>query len=144
MAVIELLPTINAALNGTAAICLLLGRWAIARRQVVYHRALMVAAFVVSILFLASYLVYHFSTHVITPFGGTGLWRTVYYSVLISHSVLAASVPALAIITLWRAVRNDLRRHRAIARWTFPIWLYVSVTGVLIYLMLYHFFPASA
>jgi len=141
MVSVELLPTLNAFLNGCAALCLLAGRWAIARRRVAYHRALMLTAFGFSTLFLASYLVYHFSTHVITPFGGTGIWRPIYYSLLISHSVLAASVPVLATITLWRGLRGHIRRHRALARWTFPIWLYVSVTGVVIYLMLYHLFP---
>jgi uncharacterized membrane protein YozB (DUF420 family) len=138
---IEHLPTLNAVLNGCAAVCLVAGRWAIAQRRIALHRTLMLTAFGFSVLFLASYLVYHFSTHVVTPFAGTGIWRPVYYSLLISHSVLAAGVPVLALITLWRGLKQDFRRHRAIARWTFPIWLYVSVTGVLIYVMLYHLFP---
>ncbi len=143
MITVEHLPTLNALLNACAAVCLLAGRFAIARRQIAAHRAFMVAAFVVSVLFLSSYVVYHFSTRVITPFAGTGVWRTIYYALLISHSVLAAIVPILAVITLWRAVRGNFRRHRSVARWTFPVWLYVSVTGVLIYAMLYHLFPGA-
>lgn len=141
---LDQLPTLNALLNLCAAVYLVGGRIAIARRRIGQHRALMVAAVVCSALFLTSYLVYHFSTHVVTPFAGTGVWRPIYYGLLISHSVFAAAVPILVVVTLWQAVRKRFEQHRAFARWTFPIWLYVSVTGVLVYLMLYHFFPGTA
>ncbi len=100
----------------------------------------MLAAFTTSVLFLLSYLTYHFAVGVITPFRGAGFWRIVYLSVLISHSVLAAIVPFLAIVTLYRGLKMQVKRHRAIARWTLPVWLYVSITGVLVYLMLYVWF----
>lgn len=141
MIAVENLPTVNAVLNTCSAFCLVGGRIAIARRQVALHRLFMLGAFAFSVLFLSSYLVYHFSTHIITPFAGRGLWRPVYYTLLVLHSVFAAIVPVLAVITLWRALRKDFQRHRALARWTFPIWLFVSVSGVLVYLMLYHLFP---
>lgn len=141
---VEALPTVNAVLNTCSALCLVSGRIAIARRRVELHRFFMLAAFAFSVLFLSSYLVYHFSTHIVTPFAGTGIWRPVYYTLLVLHSVLAATVPVLAVMTLWRAWRKDFRRHRALARWTFPIWLFVSISGVLVYLMLYHFFPGRS
>ncbi len=141
---LENLPTLNAVFNLCATLCLIGGRFAIARRRVESHRVLMGAAVVFSALFLVSYLVYHFSTHVVTPFAGQGIWRPIYYSLLISHSLLAAAVPVLVVLTLWRALRKRFQQHRALARWTFPVWLYVSVTGVLVYLMLYHLFPGTA
>ncbi len=141
---VEILPTVNAVLNACSALCLVGGRIAIARRRIEIHRLFMLGAVSFSVLFMASYLVYHFSTRVVTPFAGTGIWRPVYYTLLVLHSVFAASIPVLAAITLWRALRKDFQRHRAIARWTFPIWLFVSVSGVLVYVMLYHLFPSSA
>ncbi|MBI4083982.1 MAG: DUF420 domain-containing protein [Candidatus Lambdaproteobacteria bacterium] len=138
----SLLPALNASLNGLATVLLLCGRLAIHRRRVAVHRACMGAAFLVSVLFLISYLVYH-ATRLQTPFGGEGALRTVYYALLISHVVLAAAVPPLAVVTLYRALRGQFERHRRIARWTFPVWLYVSVTGVLVYFMLYRWFPAA-
>ena len=131
------LPTVNATLNGTAAVLLVWGRILIRRKQVQQHRKVMIAAFVVSCLFLVCYLVYHYQVGSVR-FPGTGALRTVYLSILGTHTVLAATVPVLAIITLRRGLAGRYDRHRAIARWTFPIWLYVSVTGVVVYLMLYH------
>ncbi len=139
----EDLPLLNAILNGAATVCLLAGRWAIARKRITQHRAWMLAAMVLSTAFLGSYLVYHFSTHIVTPFAGTGIWRPIYYSILTSHIVLAPAVPVLAVLAVWRGLRMQVARHRAIVRWAFPIWLYVSVTGVLIYLMLYHWFAPA-
>lgn len=130
------LPTVNASLNALATVLLCAG-WILARRgQKRAHRAVMIAALICSGAFLTSYLVYHFQVGSV-PFQGTGLVRTVYFSVLISHTVLAVAVPVLATITVVRAVKGRFKKHRAIGRWTLPIWLYVSVTGVVVYLMLY-------
>lgn len=134
------LPTLNAVLNFLSFIFLLIGYRCIRRKNVRCHRKMMLAAFTTSVLFFLSYLTYHFAVGVITPFRGTGFWRIVYLSILISHSVLAAIVPFLAIITLYRGLKMQVKRHRAIARWTLPVWLYVSITGVLVYLMLYVWF----
>jgi uncharacterized membrane protein YozB (DUF420 family) len=131
------LPTVNAILNGIAAVFLLAGWVLIRRRRMRAHRAAMLAALVCSVAFLASYLVYHAQVGSVR-FQGTGAIRTVYFTVLLTHTVLAAAVPFLAAITLTRALQRRFPRHRAIARWTLPIWLYVSVTGVVVYWMLYH------
>ncbi|MCH8841755.1 MAG: DUF420 domain-containing protein [SAR324 cluster bacterium] len=138
----SVLPSVNAVLNGTSAILLVAGYAAIRRRWIGLHRAMMSTAFATSILFLISYVVYHV-TQLHTVFRGEGWVVYFYYGMLISHVVLAVSVVPLAIITLRRALRADFRRHRRLARWTLPIWLYVSVTGVAIYLMLYVIYPAG-
>ena len=130
------LPTLNAALNATSAVLLLVGWVLILRRKIDAHRRAMLSAFACSIVFLASYLVYHFQVGSV-KFQGTGTVRTVYFAVLLTHTVLAAAVPFLAAITLSRALARRFDRHRKIARWTLPIWLYVSVTGVVVYWMLY-------
>lgn len=130
------LPTLNAALNALAAVLLTLGWIFIRRREVGGHRACMLAAFATSAAFLASYLVYHANVGSV-PFQGRGAVRAVYFTILISHVLLAAAILPLALVTLSRALAARFDRHRAIARWTLPIWLYVSVTGVVIYLMLY-------
>jgi putative membrane protein len=135
------LPTLNAALNASSAVLLALGFRFIRRRAVTAHRACMLAAFGVSMLFLISYLTYHYYVGSVR-FTGTGWVRGVYFAILISHTILAALVPPLAIVTLTRAVRGQLDRHRRLARWTLPIWLYVSVTGVVVYVMLYHLYRA--
>ena len=132
-------PVINASLNGVSAVLLLVGRWFISKGRVASHRATMITAVITSTLFLISYLYYH--AHVgSVRFQGTGWSRPVYFTILISHVILAAAIVPLVIITLIRALRERFDRHRAIARWTFPLWLYVSVTGVLVYFMLYHWF----
>jgi uncharacterized membrane protein YozB (DUF420 family) len=135
--VTEYLPTLNALLNSTSALLLLAGRFAIARGDRRAHKRAMIGAVSVSVAFLASYLVYH-AIHGSTPFTGQGAVRTLYFMILISHTILAAAVVPLVFLTLRRglAARYDL--HKKIARWTFPVWLYVSVTGVIVYLMLYH------
>lgn len=130
------LPAVNATLNGSAAVLLLWGRYLISRRKVDLHRKVMLTAFGVSIAFLICYLVYHAQVGSV-PFQKHGPIRIVYFSILITHTLLAATVPVLAILTLRRALRREFERHRRLARWTFPIWLYVSVTGVIVYLMLY-------
>lgn len=131
------LPTVNALLNGLSATFLVTGYWLIRQRKIGAHRASMLAAFACSILFLVSYLFYHSQVGSVR-FQGTGMLRTFYLGVLLTHSVLAAAVPILAVITLTRALRGRFDKHAEIARWTLPIWLYVSVTGVLVYWMLYH------
>ncbi|OGL58136.1 MAG: hypothetical protein A3I72_10825 [Candidatus Tectomicrobia bacterium RIFCSPLOWO2_02_FULL_70_19] len=135
------LPTLNAALNALAAILLIAGYLEIRALRVRRHRALMLAAFAVSILFLVSYLVYHYHVGSVR-FTGQGWIRPVYFAVLISHTLLAAAVPVLAVLTLRLAWRGEFARHRRLARWTFPIWLYVSVTGVVVYVLLYQIYPA--
>jgi len=135
---ISLLPSINATLNALSAVLLVCGFVLIRRKQIARHRRVMLTAFVTSCVFLVCYLVYHAQVGSV-PFHheGTTL-RTVYLSILFTHTVLAATVPVLAIITLRRGLAARYDRHRKIARWTLPIWLYVSVTGVVVYVMLYH------
>lgn len=130
------LPALNASLNGLAALLLLCGFVFVRRRQIGRHRACMLAAFACSVVFLASYLFYHANVGSVR-FQGTGSIRTLYFTILISHTILAAAVPPLALVTLTRALRGRFDRHRVIARITLPIWLYVSVTGVVVYWMLY-------
>jgi uncharacterized membrane protein YozB (DUF420 family) len=130
------LPAVNATLNATAAVLLVCGYVLILRRQKQAHKRVMVAAFATSSVFLVCYLIYHWQVGSVR-FPRTGAIRTVYLSILATHTVLAASVPVLAIVTLSRGLSGRFDKHRAIARWTLPIWLYVSVTGVVVYLMLY-------
>ena len=134
-------PVIDASLNGASAILLVIARQMIKQGRMAIHRALMLTALVTSSLFLVSYLYYH--AHVgSVRFQGQGWSRPVYFSILISHTILAVAVVPLVIITLSRALRERFDRHRVIARWTYPVWLYVSVTGVVVYVMLYHLFAA--
>jgi uncharacterized membrane protein YozB (DUF420 family) len=139
----ENLPTVNAALNGTSAVLLTIGYMAIRRQKVRVHKTCMLTALAVSTVFLASYLYYHIVVREGKPtrFAGEGGARRVYFAVLISHTVLAASVAPLAIITAYLGLRGRIDKHRLIARWTFPIWLYVSMTGVEVYWMLYYLYP---
>ena len=130
------LPAINATLNATAAVLLVWGYVLIRRRSVAAHRNVMLAAFVTSTVFLCCYLIYHYNVGSVR-FPRTGAIRTIYLSILATHTALAAAVPPLAIITLSRGLRSRFDRHRKIARWTLPVWLYVSVTGVVVYWMLY-------
>ena len=130
------LPAVNASLNATSTLFLVIGWLFIRRRDMRRHRFCMWTAFAASGLFLASYLVYHANVGSV-PYGGDGVLRIVYFAILITHVVLAAVILPLALVTLSRALSRRFDRHRAIARWTLPIWLYVSVTGVVIYLMLY-------
>jgi putative membrane protein len=132
------LPTLNATLNGVAAVLLGTGYAMIRGRRIGAHRAFMLAAWVASMLFLASYSVYHAFAGS-KPYPGHGAARAVYFAVLIPHVVLAAAVVPLAIVTLARGLAAKHPAHKRLARWTLPIWLYVSVTGVIVYLMLYVF-----
>lgn len=141
------LPSINACLNLTATILLVRGRLLIRAGRRTAHARTMIAAAVVSALFLAGYLTYHFVVvpelgH--TPYRGSGVGRWLYYAMLLSHVLLAIVNLPMILLALWRAWRQDWERHRRIARWTWPVWLYVSVTGVLVYLVLYHLNPAEA
>ena len=130
------LPTLNATLNGIAGLFLLAWYYFIRRRQIARHRAAMIGSFVMSTLFLVSYLIYHANVGS-KPFQGQGSIRIVYFTILITHIVLAATVVPLALVTLVRGLKRDDLRHRRIAKFTWPIWMYVSVTGVVVYLMLY-------
>ena len=135
------LPHFNAFLNFTSFVLLLTGYYFIRRKNVIAHRNCQVAALSVSVLFLISYLTYHFN-HGATKFAGQGIARPIYFTILLTHTILAAVIVPFVIITVRRAKRRDFQRHKAIARWTLPMWLYVSVTGVLVYLMLYHLYPS--
>lgn len=133
------LPALNATLNATAAVLLAVGWILIRRGRIAQHRAVMIAAFCTSVLFLISYLTYHAqigSKH----FPGTGAVRIVYFTILLTHTVLAATIVPLVLITLSRGLKRRDARHRAIARWTMPLWMYVSVTGVVVYVMLYRLY----
>ena len=133
---VQSLPTLNAFLNATSAVLLVIGYKLIRSGQREAHRKVMLAAFAVSTVFLASYLTHHYLAGIVY-FKHDGWLRTVYQTILLTHTVLAATVPVLAIISLRRAWAGKFPAHRKIARWTLPIWLYVSVTGVVVYLMLY-------
>ena len=137
---VSYLPHLNACLNGTSAILLFSGYSFIRARNVSAHRACQIAALVVSLLFLTSYLIYHYH-HGATRFLGTGVVRPVYFTLLISHTILALVIVPLVTISFYRAFRGDFIRHRRIARVTLPLWLYVSITGVIVYLMLYQIYP---
>jgi putative membrane protein len=130
------LPAVNATLNASASVLLVWGYTLIRRRRKQAHKRVMLAAFATSCAFLVCYLVYHAQVGSVR-FQHPGAIRAVYLTILATHTVLAAAVPPLAIITLSRALSARFDKHRAIARWTLPIWLYVSVTGVVVYVMLY-------
>jgi uncharacterized membrane protein YozB (DUF420 family) len=138
---ISYLPHINACLNATSAVLLFSGYRFIRAGNVAAHRACQVSAFIVSLLFLASYLTYHYN-HGTTRFQGTGLARPIYFTILTTHTILAIAIVPLVAVTLYRALRQDFMRHRRIARITLPLWLYVSITGVIVYLMLYQIYPS--
>jgi putative membrane protein len=130
------LPAVNAILNGTATVLLIIGYVLIKNSKIQAHHNVMITAFVVSCLFLVSYLVYHYNVGSVR-FDKPGWVRTVYLWILTTHTVLAAAVPVLAILTLRFAVKGNFSKHKALAKWTFPIWLYVSITGVVVYVLLY-------
>jgi len=139
---IDMMPTLNAILNATSGLLITIGYVMIRRRRISAHRACMIGAVVCSSLFLVSYVTYHVGFGKgVTRFTGTGTVRWVYLSILISHTILAVTIVPFVIVTLRRALRGDFLKHRRVARWTFPMWLYVSVTGVIVYFMLYHWYP---
>ena len=137
------LPTVNAVLNSVSAVLLTLGFVEARKRNLETHRRYMLSAAVTSTLFLVSYLTYHFQVGA-THFQAQGLVKSIYFVILISHTILAALAAPLVLLTLWRALRGDFIRHKRVARWTWPVWMVVSVTGVLIYLLLYHYPGASS
>ena len=140
---IPYLPHVNAFLNATSAVLLIAGYRFIRSLRVDAHRKCQVSAVITSTLFLISYLTYHYY-HGDTRFLGQGIVRPFYFTILITHVILAIVIVPLVLVTVYRAARGDFIRHKKIARWTLPLWLYVSVTGVIVYLMLYHFYPTPA
>jgi len=138
---VSFLPHLNAFLNATSGILLVAGYSFVRARRITAHRNCQVTAVLTSTLFLISYLTYHYH-HGATRFAGQGIVRPLYFTILITHTILAVVIVPLIIVTLYRAARGDFIRHRRIARWTLPLWLYVSVTGVIVYLMLYHIYPS--
>ena len=137
---VSVLPALNAVLNGTSALLLTVGYLFIRRKKVTAHKICMLTAFGVSSLFLVSYLIYHYQVGSMA-FPGYGWIRSVYFTLLISHIILAAFIVPLALTTIYRAWSEQFDKHMRIARWTLPLWLYVSVTGVIVYLMLYQLYP---
>ena len=135
------LPAVNAGLNGLSAVLLTAGFIFIRRKNRQAHRNCMIAAFITSTLFLACYLTYHFTVTAVTRFTEPAWFRPVYLTILSTHTILAAAVVPMVLMTLHRAIRQRFEAHRKIARWTWPIWMYVSITGVVIYLLLYQIFP---
>ncbi len=136
------LPALNACLNATSATFLLLGYWQIRHKNRTAHRLCMSAALLTSTVFLISYLYYHYH-HGSTAFQGQGPVRLAYFAILLTHTVLAAAIVPMILLTFARALKGDFARHKPLARWTLPLWLYVSATGVIVYLMLYQLYPAS-
>ena len=135
------LPALNASLNGLCAVLLSFAYYFIRRKNIVAHRRCMIAAVITSTVFLASYLTYHFTVHGITRFKDPAWFRPIYLTLLLTHTVCAAIILPMIIVTLTRALRGRFELHKKIARWTWPIWMYVSVTGVIVYLLLYQIFP---
>jgi uncharacterized membrane protein YozB (DUF420 family) len=135
------LPALNAALNTFSAVFLAGGYWCIKRERQQAHRSFMLAAVATSTLFLISYLTYHALVHTVTRFQNPTWFRPIYLFILLTHTILATALVPLVGITLFRALKQRFDPHRRIARWTWPVWMYVSVTGVLIYLLLYQIFP---
>src|SRR5438874_3572207 len=137
----SVLPHLNATLNASSFILLSSGYYFIRRGRVLGHRRCQLSALTASVLFLISYVVYHLH-HGTTRFAGQGIARPIYFTILTTHTILAAVIVPFVIITVRRALHGDFLRHRAIARWTLPMWMYVSITGVIVYLMLYHLYPS--
>jgi putative membrane protein len=135
------LPHFNAVLNFSSFVLLLFGYCFIRRKNIIAHRNCQIAALSVSVLFLISYLTYH-SQHGATRFQGQGIVRPIYFTILTTHTILAVVIVPFVIVTFRRAKRGEFLRHKSIARWTLPMWLYVSITGVLVYVMLYHIYPS--
>lgn len=141
---IQFFPPLNASLNALSGIFLLTAYVFIKRKKIPQHRRFMLAACASSLLFLACYVTYHsLRGGVVTRFAGTGGWRTLYLTILTTHTILAVTIVPLAIYSVWNGLKMRVRQHRAVARWTFPLWMYVSVTGVLVYFFLYHWFPSA-
>ncbi|HEX7832976.1 MAG TPA: DUF420 domain-containing protein [Thermoanaerobaculia bacterium] len=144
MTAVEFFPPLNASLNALSGIFLLIAYLYIRRaRNIQKHRFFMLSACTTSVLFLICYVTYHtIRGGVVTKFAGTGMWRTLYLTILTTHTILAVIIVPLAIMSVWHGLKMNVPKHRRIARWTFPLWMYVSVTGVLVYFFLYHWFPS--
>ena len=144
MTLVEVLPAVNASLNATSGACLFTGYVFMKRHQIQLHRRFMLAACFASLVFLGFYVLNHILRHgVVTRFTAMGWPRTVYFPLLISHTLLAVTIVPLAIWSVVNGLRMRVAAHRRVARWTFPLWMYVSVTGVLVYFFLYHWFPPA-
>jgi uncharacterized membrane protein YozB (DUF420 family) len=140
----QVLPAINATLNGASGVLLLIAYVLIKRKRITQHRRFMLAACFTSLVFLCCYVLNHYLRHgVVTHFTGTGVIRPIYFTLLTTHTILAITIVPMAIFTLRNGLRMRVMQHRRIARWTFPLWMYVSVTGVLVYFFLYQWFPSS-
>jgi putative membrane protein len=144
MEFVKSMPAFNASLNALSGVFLLIAYVLIRQKRIEAHKRFMIAACTTSVLFLASYVTYHYlKGGVVTRFTGTGAIRTLYLSILTSHTILAVVVLPLAILSVWNGLKMRVENHRRVAKWTFPIWMYVSVTGVLVYFFLYQWFPAA-
>lgn len=147
MPVVELIrifPAVNASLNALSGVFLLIAYLLIRRKRIQPHKRFMLAACATSVLFLVCYITYHAMRHgVVTRFAGTGFWRGFYMTMLTSHTILAIVIVPLAILSVVNGLRMRVPQHRRVAKWTFPLWMYVSVTGVLVYFFLYHWFPSA-
>jgi putative membrane protein len=144
MPIARILPAVNASLNALSGIFLLIGYVLIRQKRIQAHKRFMLAACTTSLLFLVCYVTNHYLRHgIVTRFTGTGIIRPIYFSILISHTILAVTIVPLAIITVINGLKMRVPRHRRIAKWTFPLWMYVSVTGVIVYFFLYHWFAGA-
>jgi putative membrane protein len=139
---VSALPAVNASLNALSGVFIFIGWRLILAKRIEQHRAAMLAACGTSVIFLASYLVYHFNAGA-TRFAGTGWSRPLYFFILITHTILATAILPMVILSVWNGLKMRIPQHRRVARWTLPLWLYVSVTGVLVYFFLYQWFPAA-
>ncbi len=138
---IEYLPAVNATLNSISTILILTGFYFIRKKNIIAHKICLLSAVSTSTLFLISYLIYHYTKTTVTTFKGVGLIKTIYYGILISHSILAVVIVPLVLVTVIKGLKDHRESHRKIAVWTFPLWLYVSATGVIIYIFLYQLYP---
>jgi len=144
MDLVHVMPAINASLNALSGVLLLTAYVLIRRKKIELHKRFMIAACVTSLVFLASYVTYHFLRGgVVSRFGGEGWVRSLYFTILISHTTLAVTIVPLAILSVRYGLKMRVAQHRRVAKWTFPLWMYVSVTGVLVYFFLYQWFPSS-
>ena len=140
---IKVFPAWNASLNALSGVFLLIAFYFIKQRNIPMHRRFMLTACATSVLFLVCYVTYHsLRGGVVTRFAGEGGWKTLYLTILTSHTILAVVILPLAILSVWNGLKMRVPQHRRVARWTFPLWMYVSVTGVLVYFFLYHWFPS--